>query len=183
MNLVKVNIVKSEALQAMVDFRHDILAGSAAAIGTAGAHLEVHLRRHHNLVAIEAEVFDVASRDFLTRPHLVDIGRVKVIDAEIDGLLENVLAVLVIFRPGEYAVFLARLAEAHHAKANPRNIHTRVAEFYILHFSFLLFLSASINFMLLPIKPCLQSVITKAFLSISSTPGASGLWMPCTLSI
>ena len=139
MNLIEIHIVKSQTREAMVDLRHDILAGGAAAVGTAGAHLKVHLCCHYDFITVQPKVLDVASRDFLTGSHLVDIRRVKVIDTKVNGLLENLLAILIGFRPREYAVFLAGFAKAHHAKADQRNIHTRVAKLYILHFSFLLF--------------------------------------------
>ena len=133
MDLVQVHIVEAEPFQAVVDFRHDVLARGAAAVGTTGAHLEIHFRRHHDLVAVQAEVFDVPPRDFFAGSHLIDIRRVEVVDAKVDGLLEHLLAVLIVLRPRKHAVLPAGFPEAHHAEANPRNVHSRVAKLYILH--------------------------------------------------
>ena len=132
-NLIEVHIVKAKPLQAVVDFRHHVLARRAAAVRTTGAHLEIHLRRHHDLVAVQSEVLDIPSRDFLAGTHLIHVRRVEIVDAKVNSLLEHLLAVLVVLRPREHAVLFAGFPEAHHAETNPRNVHPRAAEFHILH--------------------------------------------------
>ena len=88
------------------------------AVGPAGAHVEVDFRRHHDFVAVETELAHKPPGDLLARPHLIDVGRIEVVDAEVDCTLEERLGVLVVPRPQEHAVLLAGLAEAHHAEAD-----------------------------------------------------------------
>ena len=117
-DLVEVHVVHVEALERMVDLRQDVLARGAAAVGPPRAHVEMHLRGDDDLVTVESEVADEPSRDLLARPHLIDVRRVEVVDAEVDGLLEERLRVVVVPRPREDSVLLAGLAEAHHAEAD-----------------------------------------------------------------
>ena len=117
-DLVEVHVVHVESLQGMVDFRHDILARGAAAVGATRTHIEMHFRRDDDLIAVEPEVAHEPSCDLLARTHLIDVRRVEVVDAEVDGFLEERLRVLVVLRPREHAVLLAGLPETHHAEAD-----------------------------------------------------------------
>ena len=133
MNLVNVDVIKLQTFQAVVDFRHNVFAGRAAAVGTTGTHFKIYLRRNDNLVTVKAKVFDITAGNFFARAHLIDIRRVEIVNAEFNRTLENFLAVFISFRPRKYSVLFAGLAEAHHTQTNARNIHARIAEFYILH--------------------------------------------------
>ena len=123
----------------MVDFGHDILPRQAAAVGMTGTHVEVDLRSDDNFIAVETELPDIAARVFFTRTHLVDVSRIKVIDAQLDSPAEDRFPCFIVKGPREDPVFLAWLAKAHHTETNTGHIHTSIAEFYIFHFLFLLF--------------------------------------------
>ena len=133
MNLIHVDVIHLQTLKAVIDLRHDVFARQAAAVRTPGAHLEVDFRCDDDFIAIETELADQFAGDLFARAHLIDVGGVEVIDAELDRAFEERLGVVVILRPRKNAVLFTGLAEAHHSEADARNIHARVAEFYILH--------------------------------------------------
>ena len=142
-DLIDINVVQAQPFQAVVDFRHDILAGQAAAVGPARTHFKIDFRRHDDFIAVQTKIADIPAGDFLTGPHLIDIGRIEIIDAQFNGPLENGLAVFIIFRPREDAVFLSRFTETHHTQANAGHVHPCIAKFYIFHLFVLLILSVS----------------------------------------
>ena len=132
-NLINVDVIKLQTLQAMIYLRHDVFARRATAIRTTGTHFKVDLRRHDNFITVEPEVFDVATSDFFTRSHLVNIRRVEVVNTQFNRTLENLLAVLVSFRPRKNAVFFARLTKAHHSQTDSRYVHACISELYVFH--------------------------------------------------
>ena len=133
MNLVEVNVIQPQAFKAVVDLGHDVLAGRAAAVRPACAHLEVHFCCYYYFVAVEAELADKFAGDFLAAAELVDVGCVEKVYAQFYGLPEEGFCVLELHCPRENAVLAARLAEAHHSQTDARNINAGIAQFYVLH--------------------------------------------------
>ena len=117
-DLVEVNIIHAKALQRMIDFRHDVLAGGTATIGMAGAHVEVDFRRNDDFITIQTVLADKPSRNLFARAHLIDVGCIEVVDSQINGLLEDGLGILEVPCPRKHAVLAARLAETHHAQTD-----------------------------------------------------------------
>ena len=117
----------------MVDFRHDVFAGRAAAVRFAVAHVEVDFCGYYYFVAVEAKFTNELAGDDFTAAELVDIGRVEKVYAEFDCFPEEGLCVFKLHCPREHAVFCSGFAEAHHAETYARDIYAAVAEFYILH--------------------------------------------------
>ena len=76
-NLINVDVIKLQTLQAVVNLRYDVLTGRAAAVRSFWTHFKIHLCRHDNFITVKPEVFDVATGDFFARAHLVNARRVK----------------------------------------------------------------------------------------------------------
>jgi hypothetical protein len=87
MDLVEVDEVGAEALQARVDLREDGLPRQAHAIG-ALVHPLVDLGRDHDLAAPRV-VEQRAADDLLARAGGVDVGGVEEVDAEVERLLQE----------------------------------------------------------------------------------------------
>jgi hypothetical protein len=129
MDLVEIDIVGAQALQAGVDLVEDGLARQAAAIG-AGAHLHIDLGRQHDLLAL-GEIAQGAADDLLAGAVGVDVGGVDEIDAEFQCLLDERPTLLLIKGPEMGAAL--RHAIGHAAEADAGNLEASLAEPDVVH--------------------------------------------------
>ena len=111
MDLIEIDIVHLQPLQAGVDGLHDMLARQAHAIGT-GIHREEQFGGDHHIVAI-AMRFDGPAQNFLAHARGIDIGRIEEINAQINGLAQQRLRGFVLQHPGPpFAGAIGHAAEA-----------------------------------------------------------------------
>src|SRR5512134_1894100 len=87
MNLVEVDVVRPESLQARVDFVEDRLARETSPVWTR-AHHPPDFRRDDDLFAA-SEFPKRAAGDLLACPKAVHVGRVEEVDAMLDGAPEE----------------------------------------------------------------------------------------------
>jgi hypothetical protein len=86
-------------------------------------HREVHLGRQDDVIAA-AVLLDRSTDDLLRAANPVDVGGVPQSDAQLEGLLEEQLSLLVAQRP--FAEPARRVAKAHAPESNPADHKTGV---------------------------------------------------------
>ena len=87
-DLVEVEMVGAEPLQARFGLAHDVAPGAAAQIGIGVVHRQVHLARQEHRVALAVPPERLA-RDFLAEPARIDVGGVEHVDAGVDRAIDD----------------------------------------------------------------------------------------------
>ena len=85
MDLVKVEMVELQALQAGLDAFHDVIARQAARIDAFCATVAEHLGGDHDVFARYLQVFQRLTGDDFRAAVRIDVGRVDEVDAGLDG--------------------------------------------------------------------------------------------------
>ena len=98
MDLVEVDVVGLQAAEALVEFVEDGFAREAAAVGFV-AHHAVDLGGDDDGFAAGVGLEEAAENDFAVAAG-VDIGGIEEVDAEVEGLAEEGLALLFVEGPG-----------------------------------------------------------------------------------
>src|SRR5204862_6411839 len=129
MDLVEVDIIHAEPVQAGVDLAHDCFARQAAAVRT-GAHPAIYLGRNDHLVAA-GEILDSPSEDLLAAAERITVRGVEEIDAAFECLLDERAGFLLGEAPGMVAAIGG--AVAHAAEADTRDVEAGAAELHIFH--------------------------------------------------
>jgi hypothetical protein len=129
MDLVKVDVLGSKPLQAVIDLGQDRLARQPLAVRSF-THLAVQFGGDDDLVAI-GELPQGTAEDLLALPNGINVCRVEEIDAKLECFLDDRSAVLLVEHPLVYPTF--RVPEAHAAEADPRHVHPSAAQFRVLH--------------------------------------------------
>ena len=138
-DLVEVDVVGAEALEALVELEEDLFAGEALAVGVV-AHDAVELGGDDGVFAFGVG-FEEAAEELFAGAGGVDVGGVEEVDAEVEGLLEEGLAVGFAESPG-VAAGTKRAggwdAVGHAAEADAGDFEAGLAEIYVVHafFSF-----------------------------------------------
>ena len=128
-DLIEVDEVGSEAAQAVVDLAQDRLARQAGAVRSR-PHPAIDLGCDHDVLAAH-EILQRAADDFLRGAVRIDIGGIEKIDAEVERLLDQRPALLLVQRPWMRATI--GNAIGHAADAQPRHAQAGLAEFHIVH--------------------------------------------------
>jgi hypothetical protein len=114
MDLIEINILGAEPLQAGVDLGHDRLTRQALAIGAGSrperAFGEKDLRGDHDLVS-PRELAEQLADDPFGRSCRIAVRRVEEVDPQVDGALDDGTAIVLTQRPGMSAGI--RVAERH----------------------------------------------------------------------
>ncbi|OLB57634.1 MAG: hypothetical protein AUI01_04205 [Ktedonobacter sp. 13_2_20CM_2_56_8] len=97
MDLVQIDVIRPQALEAGVDRAEDMFSREAAVIG-AWPHLKIHLGSNHHLVP-GGKITQGFANNLFARPIGVDIGGVKEIDAQLLRALDKRPALRFIERP------------------------------------------------------------------------------------
>ena len=129
MDLVQVDEVGAEALQAGVDLREDGLPRQAHAVGPL-VHPLVDLGRDHDLAAPRV-VEQRPADDLLARSGRIHVGGVEEVDAEVERLLQERPARRLAEGPDVAAA--VGLAVAHAAEAEARDVEAGAAELGVFH--------------------------------------------------
>ena len=129
MDLVEVDIIHAEPVQAGVDLAHDCLARQAAAVRT-GTHPAIHFGRDDHLVAA-GEVLDSPAEDLLAAAERITVRGVEEIDAAFECPLDERAGFLLGEAPGMVAAIGG--AVAHAAEADTRDVEAGAAELHIFH--------------------------------------------------
>ena len=124
MNLVQVDPVRLEALQARLDLLKDPAARVALLVRVGVVHLSVHLRREHDRVA---PALQGLADDLLRFAASVDIRGVDEVDPGVERGVDGANAFVV--------VGVAPRAEHHCAEAEWRDLHAGLAELASVHVS------------------------------------------------
>jgi hypothetical protein len=91
-NLVQVDVIELQALEARLDAVHDVVARGTARVGGFRRRAE-HLGGNHHLVTRHLQVFKREAGDLLGQALRVDIGGVDEIDARIDRAANETLGI------------------------------------------------------------------------------------------
>jgi len=129
MDLVEIDIIGAQAVQAVVDLGKDGAARQAGTVG-AGPHARIDLGRQHDLLA-PSEILDGAADDLLRRAVRIDIGGIEEGDAKFDRLAQQRPALVLWECPGMIAA--VGFAIGHAAQANARNFQTGRTELDVIH--------------------------------------------------
>ena len=135
MNLVEVHIVGLQTAEALVEFEKDRLAGEAAAIGLV-AHDAVELGGDDDGFAAGV-CFQESPENVFAFAARIDIGGVKKIDPEFEGLAKEGLAFLFAKRPGVAAGFefaRGRRSIGHAAETDAGNFEAGLTEIDVVHY-------------------------------------------------
>src|ERR1700730_1687954 len=97
MNLIEIDEVGSETAQTVVQFAEDRLAGQSRSVRPR-PHPAIDLGCDDNVLAAR-ELFQRAAKNFLGRAVGIYVGRIKEIDPELNGLLDQRPALFLIKRP------------------------------------------------------------------------------------
>ncbi len=129
MDLVEVDVIGAEALQARIDLAHDRLARKAGAIRSR-PHPAIDFGSDDNLVP-SGEILDRTPENLLAAAERIAVRRVEEIDARFERTLDERTALLLAEAPGMIASVAAAIAHA--AQANPRHVEAGAAELGVFH--------------------------------------------------
>jgi hypothetical protein len=123
--LIEVDVVQLQALQAGVQLVHQVIARLTAAVGSL-AHDAGGLGGDHQFVARQAKVLDRLAEQLFGLAERIDVGRVDEIDASVDAALDDVGNRVL----AEAAHHLpeAVTAEGHGTQAEFRDIESGIAQ-------------------------------------------------------
>jgi len=133
-DLVEVDVVGLEALEALIEFEEDLLAAETLGVGVV-AHCVEELGGDNGVFAFGVG-FEEAAEDLLAGAYGVDVGGVEEVDAEVKGLFEEGLAFGLVEGPGVAAWTqraCGRDAVAHTAEADARDFQAGFAEVDVIH--------------------------------------------------
>ena len=156
MDLVEIDVVGAEAAQGLVEFEEDLLAREAAAIG-AVAHDAVELGGDHRVFALCVGL-EEAAEHALAVAGGIDIGGVEEVDAEVESLAKEGLALLLVEAPCIAARAQCagrRNAVRHAAETDARDLEASAAKIDVVH-------SSSDCEALFPMLQVLMPAITRA---------------------
>src|SRR5580692_1609952 len=97
MNLIEIDKVGSETTQAVIQFAKDRLARQPRPVRTR-PHPAIDLGRDHDILA-SRELLQRAAQNLLRGAVRIDVGGIKEIDPELDGLLDQRPALFLIECP------------------------------------------------------------------------------------
>ncbi len=127
-DLIEIDVIGTEALQAVIDGVMDVLAGEAAGVGIVTHGVE-DFGGDDDLIARRAELAQGAAGDLFTGAEGIHIGSVEEVDAGFDGAAEEGQGIGFFedpFAPGFDAI-------GHGAQAELRNFETGGTQPLILH--------------------------------------------------
>ena len=134
MNLVEVDVIGFEALQALVELEQDRLSREPAPVRLL-AHHAMHLGCDHHRFAADVGL-EKSPHDGLAFAARVHVGGIKKVNAQIKCLPEKWLALCFVERPGLAAgQDFARdgASVGHAAETNARDFQTGVAKIEVFH--------------------------------------------------
>src|SRR5712691_2240191 len=129
MDLIKIDVIHSEPLQAGVYCRDDRFARETAGVGPI-APGEKHFRGHDQLVT-PAHLAQGATDDLFARAVGINVGGVEEINSEIQGARDERPALLFVQTPGMTAAL--RHAVGHATEAEPRDFESGFSESGVFH--------------------------------------------------
>src|SRR5207249_570082 len=88
MDLIKVDVIRAEPAQAVVDRMHDVLAGQSAVIRVV-THRHINFGGNDEPVAARCKILQRAAENLLALAYGVHIGGIEVIDAHIERFLDE----------------------------------------------------------------------------------------------
>jgi hypothetical protein len=128
-NLVKVDVVGAEPMQAVLDLGHDRLAGQAPAV-RAGPHRVAELGGDHDLVPV-GEIAQRAAEDLLAGAGRVQVGRVEEVDPGLESVLDERAAGLLVQGPDRVAA--AGVAVGHRADGDRGHVQAGGSQLDVPH--------------------------------------------------
>jgi hypothetical protein len=129
-DLVQVDVVGAQPGQGGVDLLQDGPAGQAGP-ARAVVHLAEHLGGQHDVLATRIAP-DRAAHDLLRGAGLIDVGGVPEGDAEVDGLLEKRLG-LVVGQGPPVRAFGGGVAVTHAAQRQPADLQSGLTQPGVFH--------------------------------------------------
>jgi hypothetical protein len=132
MQLVQVDVLHLQALQARLYAVHDVMARVAARIGPLGAGGAEHLGGHDHVLAWHLEVLECLAGDDLRAAVRIDVGGVDEVDAGVERAADQRIG-LGLLQRADGAPHAALAAEGHGAEAEFRNEQAGAAEFSVAH--------------------------------------------------
>ena len=127
-DLVEIDIIGSEAAEAVIDGMHDVLARKPALVGIV-AHRVEHLGGDDHAVARGSEILERAPQNFLAHAQRIHVGGIEKVDSQFQRALDKRPALRLLQNP------LAPLLRAvgHRAQADARHLEPCRSKSGILH--------------------------------------------------
>src|SRR6185312_13697286 len=129
--LIEIDVISPKALQAGLDFLHDVQTRGADLI-RARAHPAKDLGGEDDILPFVSERLARQGFGFTGR---INVRGIDEIDARVEGVSDKRINV-VLLKSADGFEDTALAAKRHRAEADPRDEHTRVAELGILHESY-----------------------------------------------
>ena len=131
-DLIEVDVIGAEALQAVLHAAHDAVAGGAGPVGPF-AHGEAELGGEDDLLAALIAL-DPGADDPLAEAVLpVDVRRVDEVHAQLQRAIQDVERRLLVGADLVHERLLVGLAEGHRAQAELRHLDARRSELSVFH--------------------------------------------------
>ena len=125
MNLIQVDVIRTQTFQRCVHGLHDVISRQTAVIRSR-SHRTIYLGANHHLVA-PAEIVESAAENFFAGTIGIDIRSVEKIDAAFQGRFDDAAAEALVDRPSLPLVS----SEGHCAQTNFRNFETGPPKLYV----------------------------------------------------
>ena len=131
--LVEIDMIGLQPLQAAIDRVHDVAARGAALVG-ALAHGAMDLGGDHDIRPLDAEIPERLAEQSLGGAEGVDVGGIEEVDAGGDRAGDNLIDALLVEAGDEAPLgVLAGVAEGHGAEAEFGDEHPRISELVVAH--------------------------------------------------
>ena len=127
---VHVDVVKLQALEAVVYLAHYSLAGGAGAV-RAGAHFLVDLGLDDQLVAVGLPALEGVAEYLLAGADGIHVRGVKPVEAEVERVLDHLVGLVLADEPGTSPA--VEVAEAHASDADAGDVEPAPAELLVFH--------------------------------------------------
>ncbi len=131
MNLIEIDVVELQPLEALIDCMEDVGAGQASLVWP-GTHAAVNLGSNHDLVASNAERLERLPGQALGTAAMIDVRRVQkihpAVESRADDAVHRILA-----EPADRCPDALRVAEGHCSEADLRNDEAGITELFHAH--------------------------------------------------
>ncbi len=131
-DLVEVDMVELEPIEAGVDLVEDVPARSARAVGP-GVHPPERLGGDHHLAARNVQVLERLAEDLLGLAIVIDVGGIDEVDAGVERCLDQRIGLVLRELADAAPDTLAAAAEGHRAEAQFGDDEAGAAEVVVAH--------------------------------------------------
>ncbi len=131
MDLVEIDVVELQPLQALVDRMQDVGTRQPDLVGP-GAHLAAHLGRNHDGIARHSQCLQRLAGQALGASGVIDVRGIQKIHAAVDGRAHDAIDRF-LAEAADGCPHALGIAEGHGAKTDLRNDEAGIAELLHAH--------------------------------------------------